>query len=76
MKTVQYEDWKKKRRAGFLTAVGVENTLSVPRIGKRPRDSEKEQLLIRLETARRKRYIQSGKIEILGPRLWKWRIGD
>ena len=74
MKSVCYEDWKKKRRTGFLTAVGVENSLGEVRVGKRPRDPEKEALLIRLETARRERYLQSGKLQILGPRLWKWRI--
>lgn len=74
MKSVRYEDWKDKRRAGFLAAVNVENALSERRVGRRPRDPEKERILIRLETARRERYIRSGKLQILGPRLWKWRI--
>lgn len=74
MNSVRYEDWKKKRREGFLAAVAVENKFSGPRIGNRPRDPEKEQVLIRLEKARRKRYIESGKLVILSPRLWKWRI--
>ena len=76
MKSVNYEDWKVKRRAGFLAAVQVENALSERRVGRRPRDPGKEQILIRLETARRERYIASGKLQILGPRLWKWRINS
>lgn len=58
----------------FATAVDVENAFSGPRVGNRPRDPEKERVLIALETARRNSYIESGKLQILGPRLWKWRI--
>lgn len=74
MRTVRYEDWKKKRREQFLTAVDVENRFPGPQAGNRPRDPEKERLLIRLETARRQRYLDSGKLQILGPRKWRWRI--
>ena len=74
MRSVRYEDWKKKRRDGLLTAVDVENAFDGPSAGRRPRDPEKERLLIELEIARRNRFIKSGKLQILGPRLWKWRI--
>lgn len=74
MKSVAYEDWKAKRRAGFVTAVDVENTFGERRSGGRERDPAKEKILITLEKARRDRYVRSGKLTILGPRLWKWRI--
>ena len=37
-------------------------------------EPEREQLFVELDRARRERYIASGKLQILGPRLWKWRI--
>jgi|GEM_PF-6288270 len=74
MRSIDYEDWKKRRQGQFLTAVEVENRFMGPHIGRRPRDPEKEQLLIKLEKARRQHLIDTGKLEILGPRLWKWRI--
>lgn len=74
MKSIDYEDWKKQRRGKFLISVGVENSLGGRRPGMRPRDPEKERILIRLEMARRQRLIDSGKLRILGPRLWQWRI--
>lgn len=74
MRTIRYEDWKKRRREMFRTAVEVENRLGGPSGGNRPRDPEKEQLLIRLEMARRQRFIDSGKLQILGPRKMRWRI--
>jgi hypothetical protein len=74
MKSIRYDDWKKQRRTKFKTAVAVENSFNEPYVGQRPRDPEKERILIRLEKARRDRLIRSGKIEIIGPRKWRWNI--
>ncbi len=75
MRTISFEEWKKQRKAKFAIAVEVENRFPHRLPGRRPRDPEKEKILIRLEKARRQRMIESGKIEILGPRHWRWRIG-
>jgi hypothetical protein len=73
MKTVDYEEWKKRRQVRFAGAVGVENRIGGRKPGNRPRDAEKERILIRLEMARRRRFFESGKLRIAGPRLWEWR---
>jgi hypothetical protein len=74
MKRVDYQDWKreiaKKRRRLFV----LEATYTGRAAGRRPRDPEKERVLTQLDIARWKRYIESGKVQIIGPRLWKWRI--
>jgi hypothetical protein len=42
--------------------------------GRRPRDPEKERILTQLDRARWQRYLDSGEVQIIGPRLWRWRI--
>lgn len=75
MRSINFEDWKKARKAKFRLALEVENSLSERSPGRRPRDPEKEELLIRLEKSRKEKMIASGKLEILGPRHYRWRIG-
>ena len=74
MRSISYEQWKEKRRSSLAAAVLVENAFTKRVAGERERDPEKEKLLIRLESARRQRYIESGKLQILAPRKWRWRI--
>jgi hypothetical protein len=74
MRRISLEDWKKERRAKFKIAVDVENSLPDRLPGRRPRDPEKEKILIQLEKARREQLIRTGKIEIIGPRHWRWHI--
>lgn len=75
MRRMRLEDWKKERKTRLPIAVDVENSLPDRLPGRRPRDPEKERILIALESARLKRFIKTGKIEIIGPRHWRWRIG-
>ena len=75
MRRMRLEDWKKERKTRLPIAVDVENSLPDHLPGRRPRDPEKEQILIALESARLERFIKTGKIEIIGPRHWRWRIG-
>ena len=74
LRQIDYKDWKRqianKRRRLFALEAEFEGHAP----GRRPRDPEKERVLTQLDIARWKRYIESGKVEILGPRLWKWRI--
>ena len=75
MRRMRLEDWKKERKTRLPIAVDVENSLPDRLPGRRPRDPEKEQILITLESARLERFIKTGKIEIIGPRHWRWHIG-
>lgn len=73
MRTIDYEEWKRRRQARFAAAVKAEDRVGGRKPGNRPRDPEKERVLIRLERARRQRLLASGKLRIVGPRLWEWR---
>ena len=74
MRTIDYEEWKKHKRSLFRKAIALENIFEGHAPGRRPRDPEKERVFARLDLARKRRYIESGKLEIVGPRHWKWRI--
>lgn len=74
MKSIDWKLWKKERAARFRRAIELENSFHGRAAGRRPRDPEKEKLLADLDKARWKRYIESGKLEALGPRKWKWRV--
>ena len=74
MRVVNYSEWKLKRRALRAKLLELENTFEGRVAGRRPRDPDKEQVLVQLDIARWKRYLESGKVQIIGPRHWKWRI--
>lgn len=74
MRKIKYEDLKKEKKERFAELIALENRFEGRAVGRRPRDPEKEAVLIRLDKARMKRYIESGKLEILGPRHWRWHI--
>ena len=42
------------------------------RVRNRPRDPEKQELLIQLDLKRWKRMIATGELEELAPRRWRW----
>jgi hypothetical protein len=65
---------KDPRRIGlakFLEAVEIEDRIKSGRTGKRYYDPEKERLAIQLDKARWQRWIETGKLEVLGPRRWR-----
>ncbi|MCE5321730.1 hypothetical protein LLG46_00275 [bacterium] len=74
MKKVDYRDWKRRKQEIFLKLIDAENRFEGRVPGRRPRDPEKEKVLLDLDKARRTRYIETGKMEILGSRRIKWRI--
>ncbi|MEN6357723.1 MAG: hypothetical protein ABFD83_11645 [Armatimonadota bacterium] len=74
MKKVDYQDWKRRKREVFLKLIDIENKFEGRVPGRRPRDPEKEKILLQLDKARRARYIETGKIEILGPQRMKWHV--
>jgi len=74
LKEISYKNWKQRKSEIFRQLVIMENKFQGRVPGNRPRDPEKEKVLTQLDKARMARYIESGKIEILGPRLWKWRV--
>ena len=74
MRRVNYEEWKKSRRVVFDRLLEVENRFQGRAAGRRPRDPEKERILVEMDRARRDRLIESGKLEIVEPRRWKWRV--
>ena len=74
MRRIDYKEWKSRKPEIFRKLIEVENSFQGRVPGRRPRDPEKEQVLLRLDKARLARYIETGKIEILGPRRIKWRV--
>lgn len=74
MKEVDYRDWKRRKKEVFAKLVDVENKSEGRVPGRRPRNAEKETVLLGLDKARRARYIKTGKIEIIGSRRIKWRV--
>ena len=74
MRRINYEEWKKSRHVVFDRLVEVENRFHGRAAGRRPRDPQKEKILMEMDRARRDRLIASGKLEIVAPRRWKWRV--
>ena len=74
MKQVDYQDWKRRRRERFAELAKIESRFAGRVAGNRPRDPEKEKILTRMDQDRRRRYIASGKLEIVSPRIWRYRI--
>lgn len=74
MRRIEYRDWKQeiaqKRRRLFVLEARFQGRAP----GRRPRDPEKERVLAQLDRARWQRYLDSGKLQVIGPREWKWRI--
>jgi len=74
MRVIDYNQWKENRKRRFAASIEMENTLIGRAPGRRPRDPEKEEILAEIDKARRKRYIESGKMKMIGPRHWIWRV--
>ncbi len=74
MRKISYEKLKECRSERVRALLAVENTFQGRAAGRRFRDPEKEKLLAEQDRARMRRYIESGKLEVTGPRKWKWRI--
>ena len=75
LKRIDYREWKKRKSEMFDKLLELENTFQGRAVGRRPRDPEKERILTEMDRNRRNRLIESGKLQIVGPRHWKWRIG-
>lgn len=75
VKPIDYDKFKRQKKARWKAALALENTFRGHAAGRRPRDPEKEKLLTAMDRARLARYIETGKLRILGPRHWEWRIG-
>lgn len=74
MRVVDYSAWKQKRRDLRAKLLELENSFEGHAPGRRPRDPEKEKFLSERDIARLKRYKETGKLQIIGPRHWRWRI--
>ena len=72
--TINYDDWKKRRGERRAATLGLENSFVGRAAGMRPRDPKKEEILARMTRARIARYIESGKLEIIDSKHWKWRV--
>ena len=74
MRKIDFDEWKKQKSRVTALRLRAGSSLGDRVAGNRPRDPEQERVLSAMDKARWERYIQSGKLQILGPRLWKWRI--
>ena len=68
---IDWEEWK-KRKPEFMRRFFESEPRRLPR--RRPRDPERERVLIELDLERRRRWIESGKLVELGPRHWRLNI--
>lgn len=69
------EGWRRRQR--MLRELHKRSPRSVDGwvTGGRGYDREKEELIVHLAKARWQKWFETGKIEIIGPRHWRWRIG-
>lgn len=74
MRTVDYKEWKKQRGEVHSRMLQSEVSLRLRSAGGKPRDPEKEQALIEMGKAKFQRYIDSGKIVIISPTRWIYKI--
>ena len=74
MKRIDFSEWKKQKSRLLQIRLRTESPFEGRLVGNRPRDPEKERILSELDKARWERYLQSGKIEKLGPRRYQFRI--
>ncbi len=74
MRTIDYAKWKLQLKSRRKRLLDLEQKFEGHAPGNRPRDPEKDKLLTKLDIARFERYLATGKIEIIGPRHWKWRV--
>lgn len=74
MKTINYNEWKKNSGAAHSRMLQMQASIKERSSGGRERDQEKENALIEMGKARFQRYIDSGKIVIVNPRKWIYKI--
>ncbi|GBC97491.1 hypothetical protein HRbin16_03314 [bacterium HR16] len=74
MPRVRWSDLQARRREQFIAMMERGTLKRLPRT--RPRDPEEERVLSLLVRLRWKRWIESGKLVILGPRRWRLQLGE
>jgi hypothetical protein len=74
MRTINYKEWKKQRGEVHSRILQLNSQFSGRASSNRPRDPEKENALIEMDKARFQSYIDSGKIVIVNPRKWIYKI--
>ena len=74
MRQIDFSEWRKQRSRVLHIGLHTEDAFQDHLAGNRPRDPEQERILSQLDKARWKRYLESGKIEKLGPRRYRFRI--
>ncbi len=74
MEIIDYDEWKRQKPAVTRARLRADERFQGRAPGRRPRDPEKEQVLARLDKARWARHIASGKLIMVGPRKWMWRV--
>ena len=76
---IDYNEWKEQKCERWERQVRAESDRPGRLPGRRPRDPEKERLLTEMLKARWQQLIDSGKLEVVGPRKYKWhteKIGE
>ena len=74
MREIDYNRWKSEKKARRHDLLALENSFEGRELDRRPRDPEKEALLMRLDLLRKADYIRSGKLRIIGPKDFEWRL--
>jgi hypothetical protein len=72
---MRYSEWKAQREGLRPRRMELERSFNGRAAGNRPRDPVKEKRLAAMDRRRLDRYIECGKIEIIGPRKWIWHAG-
>ena len=74
-KRIRYDDYLSQNK-DRMWAARMETLRRYPAgqrpVSRKPRDPDEERILIQMDLQRRERMIQSGELEQLGPRRWRW----
>ncbi len=73
MRTIKWSDLRSQQRAHLLELMQRQELRRLPRT--RPRDPDEERALSLIVQTRWQRWLETGKLRIIGPRLWLLRLG-
>jgi len=72
MRKVKYDDFIREKMAKYRALFLQLERKRVPK--RRLRDEKEREILLKMDRARRDRWIKEGKLEILGPRRYHFKL--
>lgn len=72
MRKIKWSEAREKQQANLRRLSRLPGWKRLPRT--RPRDPEEEKILIRITLNRFRRWLETGKLQVISPRKWRFRI--